>query len=49
MVWTVQGNIAGGAGMSGHRIESGTKDLAGETFERLIDSPEDIWFGRGYG
>jgi len=49
VVWTVCGNMARGAGVRGHGIGSGTKDSAGETFERLIDLFDNIWFGRGYG
>jgi len=47
--WIVLGDIAGGAGVAGQGIGRGAKDLAGETFDRLIDPLDNMRTGWGYG
>ena len=49
VVLMVQGDMASGAGIYGHGMGSGAKDSARETFERLIDPPEDIGLCWGDG
>jgi len=47
--WVVLGDIAGGAGVAGRGIGRGAEDSAGETFDRLIEPPDDMRTGQGYG